>query len=158
MTLKPETVAEIDALVPRYPQKRSAVLPLLHLVQAEQGHISDAAVEWIAARLELQPINVYELVTFYPSFRRQPIGRHHLRVCRTLPCALVGSYKTCQALCEAAGIDHVGGTAPDGSVTVEFAECLAGCGMGPVVLVDETLHERVDEARARALAAQLKHS
>jgi hypothetical protein len=71
--------------------KRSAALPLLHLVQEDQGYISNEAVEWIAARLGLQPINVYELVTFYPMFRQKPIGRRHIKVCRTLSCAPWGA-------------------------------------------------------------------
>ena len=69
---------------------------LLHLVQEEQGCISPEAIEWIAAKLELQPINVYELVTFYPMFRQQPIGRRHIKVCRTLSCALAGGFQVCE--------------------------------------------------------------
>ncbi|HEX2099865.1 MAG TPA: NAD(P)H-dependent oxidoreductase subunit E, partial [Candidatus Synoicihabitans sp.] len=89
MNLKPETLTRIDEVIPHYPVKRSAVLPLLHLIQEDVGYISDGAIEWIAQKLELQPINVYEVVTFYPMFRRQPIGRRHIKVCRTLSCALV---------------------------------------------------------------------
>src|SRR5208283_1744571 len=73
MNLTPETLRKIDEVIPYYPVKRSAVLPLLHFVQEEQGYICDEAIEWIAARLEIQPINVYELVTFYPMLRRKPV-------------------------------------------------------------------------------------
>lgn len=155
LNLKPETLAKIEEVIPHYPEKRSASLPLLHLVQEDQGYISDAAIEWIAAKLEIQPINVYELVTFYPMFRRRPIGRRHVKVCRTLSCALVGGYKVCATLKKELGCEH-GGTSADGEFTVEFVECLASCGSGPVLMVDDDLHERLDEAGARALAAQLK--
>src|SRR6266571_8490605 len=82
--------AEINELITHYPKKRSASMMLLHAVQERFGYISRQAVEWIAAKLELQPINVYELVTFYPMFHQKPVGKVHLRVCRTLSCALGG--------------------------------------------------------------------
>ena len=97
MNLKPETLARIDEVIPHYPSKRSATLPLLHLIQEDVGYIPQEAIEWVAARLELQPINVYEVVTFYPMFRQKPIGRRHVKVCRTLSCALLGAYRTCEA-------------------------------------------------------------
>jgi NADH-quinone oxidoreductase subunit E len=157
MNLKPETLRRIDEVIPHYPVKRSAALPLLHLVQEDAGYISDAAVEWIAQKLELQPINIYELVTFYPMFRRKPIGRRHIKVCRTLSCALMGGYKTCEAF-EHEFKTHAGPTevSPDGEVTVEFVECLASCGTAPVVMIDDELHEKVDVAKAKQLAAQIK--
>src|SRR5262252_4502887 len=83
--------ARIDELVTHYPQKRSASLMLLHAVQEQFGYISRQAVEWIAAKLSLQPINVFELVTFYPMLQQRPVGKYHLRICRTLSCALAGS-------------------------------------------------------------------
>src|SRR5947209_3201499 len=89
----------------RRERKRSAALPLLHLFQEHYGFISDEAMSWIAQRLELQPINILELVTFYPMFRRAPAGRTHIRVCRTLSCAMAGSYDLRDKIAEAAGID-----------------------------------------------------
>src|SRR5436189_3614131 len=88
-----EMVAEIDELISHYPKKRSASLMLLHVIQEYFGYISRQAVEWTAAKLELQPINIYELVTFYPMFHTKKVGRNHLKVCRTLSCALGGAYK-----------------------------------------------------------------
>ena len=155
MNLKPETLRKIDEVITHYPVKRSAALPLLHLVQEDEGWVSPEAVEWIARKLELQPVNVYELVTFYPMFRQRPAGRRHIKVCRTLSCALAGAYAVCAELQR--GLDCAnGGTSADGEVTLEFVECLASCGTGPAVMVDEELHERVDVARARELAARIK--
>ena len=77
----------------------------LHFWQEQFGFISDEGVRWIAAKLELQPINILELVTFYPMFRQAPAGRKHIRVCRTLSCAMAGSYQVMENLCAAAGID-----------------------------------------------------
>lgn len=155
MNLKPETLRRIDEVIPHYPVKRSAVLPLLHLIQEDVGYISKEAQEWIAAKLELQPINVYEVVTFYPMFRQQPIGRRHIKVCRTLSCALMGGYKTCEAF-EQEFNTHRGEISPDGEVTIEFVECLANCGTAPVVMIDDDLHEKVDGAKVKALANQIK--
>ena len=155
MNLKPETLRQIDAVITHYPVKRSAALPLLHLVQEEEGWISPEAIEWIAGKLELQPINIYELVTFYPMFRSQPGGRRRVKVCRTLSCALAGAHAVCAELQR--GLECApGATSADGAVSLEYVECLASCGTGPVVMVDEELHERVDVAKARELAACLR--
>ena len=155
MNLKPETLKRIDEVIPHYPTKRSATLPLLHLIQEDVGFISNEAIEWVAGKLELQPINVYEVVTFYPMFRQKPIGRRHIKVCRTLSCALMGGYKTCAAF-EQEFNTQLGEVSPDGEVTVEFVECLASCGTAPVVLIDDELHEKVDAAKAKQLSDQIK--
>ena len=155
MNLKPETLQRIDEVIAHYPVKRSAALPLLHLVQEEQGYISTAAIEWIAQKLELQPINIYELVTFYPMFRQKPIGRRHIKVCRTLSCALAGGYRTCAEL-EKEFDTRRGEISADGEVTIEFVECLASCGTAPVVLIDDDLHEKVDVAKAKQISADIK--
>ena len=127
-------------------------MPLLHLWQEQFGYIGDEGVNWIAAKLELQPINILELVTFYPMYRQQPAGRKHLRVCRTLSCAMAGSYRLMENACAAAGIyrqhDDNGMHNPisvsaDGNYSVEFVECLASCGTAPVCMVDEELRENV---------------
>jgi NADH-quinone oxidoreductase subunit E len=155
MNLQPATLQRIDEVITHYPVKRSATLPLLHLVQEDAGYISEEALLWIATKLELEPINVLEAVSFYPMFRRAPIGRRHIKVCRTLSCALVGGYKTCETFQEEFKTT-LGATSPCGEVTVDFVECLASCGTAPVVLIDEVLHEKVDAPKARHLAAQLR--
>jgi len=141
-------VAQLDELITHYPMKRSASLMLLHAVQEHFGYISRQAVEWIAAKLDLQPINIYELVTFYPMFQQQPVGKFHLRVCRTLSCALGGAYRLHDHFCEKLGLDpaaHGPQTTKDGKFTVEFVECLASCGTAPVMMCNETFYEGVSE-------------
>jgi NADH-quinone oxidoreductase subunit E len=155
VTLKPATLARIDEVITHYPVKRSATLPLLHLVQEDVGWISTEAIEWIAAKLELPSINVYEVVTFYPMFRQKPIGRRHIKVCRTLSCALMGGYKVCEKFEHEFGC-HRGEVSADGEVTIDFVECLASCGTGPVVMIDDDLHEKVDAAKAGALSEQIR--
>jgi NADH-quinone oxidoreductase subunit E len=155
VNLKPETLRRIEEVIPHYPQKRSAALPLLHLVQEDQGYVAKEAIEWIAQKLEVPPIAIYELVTFYPMFRQHPIGRRHIRVCRTLSCALLGGYKTCEEF-ERQFDTHRNQVSPDGEVTIEFVECLASCGTAPVVMIDDELHLKVDCTKARELSAKIK--
>ncbi len=142
---------EIDELISHYPQKRSASLMVLHAIQENFGWISQEAVVWTARKLGLQPINVYELVTFYPMFRQTPVGKHQIKVCRTLSCALGGSHKLHEHFCTKLGLDpHAHGlqTTKDGKFSVEFVECLAGCGMAPVMMCNEDFHEGVTNAKA----------
>ena len=151
--------AEVAELVTHYPERRSAALMVLHAIQEHFGHIGKEAMEWAAARLGLQPIQIYELVTFYPMFRQVPIGKHHFKICRTLSCALAGSYKLHEHLCGQLGLDlHAHGpqTSKDGRVTVEFVECLASCGSGPSVMVNDDFYERVTVEKADQLLARLK--
>src|SRR6266849_2064817 len=155
----PNLEAELDEVITHYPKKRSASLMLLHGIQEHFGCISRQAVEWIAAKLELQPINIYELVTFYPMFHQNPVGKYHLRVCRTLSCALGGSYKLHEHLCAELGLDpdiHRPQTTSDGKFTLEFVECLAGCGTAPVMMCNEISHEGVSEKGADAILAECK--
>ncbi len=157
MNLKPETLELIEKTVPQYPEKRSAVMPLLHHVQKERGYISNEAIEWIAERLEMQPINVLSVVTFFPYFRQedQKIGKVHVRVCRTLSCALMGAYKVGDELEKKLGC-KMGSSKEDGSVTLEYAECLASCGSGPVVLVDDDLYENLKATELDGLVDEIE--
>jgi NADH-quinone oxidoreductase subunit F len=106
--IPPEFAQKADEAISHYPaeRQRSAALPLLHLWQEQFGFISDEAVEWIAARLGLEPINILELVTFYPMLRQERGGKTHIRVCRTLSCAMAGSYEVMENLCAATGIER----------------------------------------------------
>ena len=151
--------AELDELTTHYPEKRSASLMFLHALQEHFGYISQEAIEWTAKKLGLQPINVYELVTFYPMFRQEPLGQTQIKVCRTLSCALAGSGELRNQLCQKLGLDahkHVAQTTADGKYTVEFVECLASCGTAPVVMVNEELYEKVELGDADRLLTNQK--
>ena len=155
----PDLEKELDELVTHYPQKRSASLMFLHAIQERFGHISKEAIEWTARKLELQPINVYELVTFYPMFRQQPLGKYHIKVCRTLSCALGGSAELRDHFCNKLGLDpkeHGPQTTKDGKFTVEFVECLAGCGTAPVMMLNEEFHEAVTVKKADEMLGRCK--
>ena len=159
----------MDEMISHYPvSKRSASLPLLHLWQNHFGFVDDSGIEWIARKLDLQPINIYELVTFYPWFRQKAAGKTLIRVCRTLSCAMAGSYDLKHAFCKALHIpvptdedaDH--GSESDEAVSpcrkysVEFVECLASCGSAPVCLINDDLHENVTEQDVSGILDQYK--
>jgi len=162
MTLPPALLAKIDEAITHYPvSPRSAVLPLLHLFQHEFGYIQPEAVHYVAEKLSLEPIQVLEVVTFYPGFRQTAPGKYHIRVCRTLSCAMAGSYELMDSLCKATGIDrshtdhhHPIAVSPDGNFSIEFAECLASCGFGPVCMVNDDFHEAVAPDQTAGLLAK----
>ena len=158
-----ELERKMDEAIARYPldRQRSAAMPLLHLWQEHFGFISDEGVNWIAAKLNLQPINLLELVTFYPMFRQQSAGKKHIRVCRTLSCAMAGSYRLMEKFCEVAGINrkidkqemhNPISVSADGNYSIEFVECLASCGTAPVCMIDDDLHENVQPDAANILS------
>jgi len=153
--------AEIDELITHYPpdKKRSASLMLLHALQEHFGWLSKEAIEWTAKKLGLQPINVFELVTFYPMFRQEPAGRYVIKVCRTLSCALGGSKQLHEHFCTKLGLDtqaHGLQTTKDGKFSVEFVECLASCGTAPVMMCNEDFYEGVSQAKADEILSRCK--
>jgi len=137
---------EINRLVKNYPEKRSASLMVLHALQDQFGYISVEAEKWAAAKLDLQPINIHELVTFYPMLREQDPGKIVVRVCRTLSCAMAGSARLHRHICKRLGLeaDTPGlKRTNDGKYGVEYAECLASCGTGPVMMCNNDFYENV---------------
>jgi NADH-quinone oxidoreductase subunit E len=142
MTLPDHTQQAIETELTRFPNKQSAMMNVLHLVQESQGYLSDAAIDWVAGKLGLSPIKVLEVVTFYPMFRRQPVGKVHVTICRTLSCALCGSYTIREKLEAALGC-KIGGVSSDGAFSLDWGECLGSCGTGPVVHVNGALYENV---------------
>jgi NADH-quinone oxidoreductase subunit E len=157
MSLQPSTLTKADAIIAQYPQKRSAALPLLHLVQEDHGYITQEDMAWVAEKIGVTPMQVLEVVTFYPMFRQSPAGRRHIKVCRTLSCALLGSYALMESLEKSLNCPR-GETSPDGNFTLEFVECIADCGCGPVVQVDHALYENVKPENATVFADQIKQS
>ncbi len=160
-----ELEEEARKRIERYPAEHrpAALLPLLLLVQERFGFISPEAVQWVAGMLDVQPIRVEEVVTFYPGLRQRAPGRFHFRVCRTLSCAMGGSYELMDKLCELTGIDRSTishrnpiAVSPCGTWSVEFSECLAACGTAPVCMVNDDFHEEVTPGRAADLIASCR--
>ena len=128
------------------------VLPLPELLAFDPVVVLELDDETdVSSSSPLQPINVLELVTFYPMFRQSPVGKHHIRVCRTLSCAMAGGYQLLDAFCRHANIEKTHGgkghlfKSADGKYSVEFVECLASCGTGPVCMINDDFYEAVSE-------------
>lgn len=158
MEIPSELETRINEVIVHYPvSKRSATLPLLHLLQEYFGYISEETMVWVAEKLELEPINVLEVVTFYPMFRQEPIGKTHIRVCRTLSCAMAGGYDLLKTFCKHAQIGNEEGRhghilkSADGKYSIEFVECLASCGSGPVCMINDDFYEVVTQEKVPQL-------
>ena len=135
MKLTPQNQARFDQIVARYPVKRSALLPVLHMVQEQEGWLSREAIELVAGLLGLSPAQVHDTASFYTMFRLKPEGKTLIEVCTTLSCALGGAEALLDHTCRKLGVKP-GETTPDGKFTVKGVECLAACGGAPAVQVN----------------------
>ena len=157
MTDPAELERHIDEIITHYPpqHQRAAVLWLLHLLQEHFGVLGKEQVEWTAAKLGLQPINVWELISFYPMFTGKPRGKFHIKVCRTLSCALCGCGGILERLQKTLGVGLDENT-PDGLFTISTVECLAACGTGPVMIINDELFENLTPDKAEAIVDEIK--
>jgi len=146
---------EIDEILSRYPVKRSALIPLLYLAQRENGYVSEAAMIEIAGILNLTPPQVYETVTFYTMLNLKPVGKFHIQVCKSLMCALVGSDTLIGWIRSQLGIG-IGETTTDGVFTLNAVECLAACGTGPMMQINDDYYERLTEDKVGRILADLR--
>ena len=148
-----ENRAEADSVIAKYPAgcQASAVLPLLDLAQRQNGGwISQAVMEHVAELLDMASIRVYEVATFYTMLNLEPVGRHHVQLCRTTPCWLRGSDALRDACREELGIG-LGGTTEDGVFTLTEVECLGACVNAPMVQIDDHFYEDLDPARMKEI-------
>jgi NADH-quinone oxidoreductase subunit E len=152
--LSDQTLARAEELIARYPQRRSALLPILFLLQAEDGYVSPAGVAQAAQLLGLTKAEVGAVATFYTMFRRRPVGKYLVSVCKTLPCQLRGSREISAAIAERLDVP-LGGTDQSGMVTIEEVECLAACDGAPVVQVNTENYERLSTEEAMELLESL---
>ncbi|SLM47803.1 NADH-quinone oxidoreductase subunit E [Nitrospira japonica] len=146
---------EIEQILSRYPVKRSALIPLLYLAQREAGYVTEAAMTEIAGILRLTPPQVYETATFYTMLNIKKVGKHHIQVCKSLMCALVGSDTVIGWIKAKLGIVP-GETTADGMFTLSAVECLAACGTGPMMQINEDYYERLTEEKVDRILADLR--
>ncbi len=153
--MSPEIRQEIEALFPRYPERRGALLPAIYLVQTEKGYVDVQDARALAELFELEPVDVWEVLTFYNMFYTSAQGRHHVYVCTNLPCSLRGARSLLRGLEAHLGI-RCGQTTPDGRVTLGHEECLGSCGTAPVMRVDGEYVEDLDLAQAKRVVDSLE--
>lgn len=133
---------EIQQILARYPTKQAALLPVLYVAEREFGWISPEVMELVAHRLDVSPAHVYGVVTFYTMYQTRPPAKHHLQICRTLPCALLGSERILEHCKKRLGVE-VGEQTKDRRFQLSTVECLASCGTAPAMRVDETYYENL---------------
>jgi NADH-quinone oxidoreductase subunit E len=148
--------AEAKQIIDCYPQSRSALLPLLHLVQSVEGHVSGAGIRFCAEQLGLTDAEVTAVATFYSMYRSTPTGDYHVGVCTNTLCAVMGGDEILATLKEHLGIGH-GETTADGSITLEHVECNAACDYAPVVMVNWEFFDNQTPESARALMDTLRN-
>ena len=159
MPLSEEARARLDAdageIIGRYPQSRSALLPLLHLVQAEEGYVSDDGIVYCAGLLGLTEAEVTAVVSYYTMYKRRPVGEYHLGVCTNTLCAILGGDQILAELRAHLGVADDEPT-PDGKVSLEHVECNAGCDYAPLVMVNWEFFDDMTPASARELVDGLR--
>src|SRR5512132_3039287 len=151
----PETLKQFEATVARYPKREAAMLPVLYLAQREFGHLGPEAIEYVAKLMDQAPARVQGVVSFYTMFNMKRIGRHHIQVCRTLPCALRGAEEVTEFLRKKLGIE-CGQTTADGRFTLSEVECLASCGTAPMMQVNDDYYENLTDEKVTEILASLK--
>ncbi len=138
-----------------YPQARSAIMPLLYIAQEELGSITQEAVEWVAAKLSIAPVQVWEVATFYTMYYKKPVGKYHVQVCRTLPCALRGAKFISEFLHKRLGLQP-GEVSKDGLWSFEEVECLGSCGTAPMCQINDVFFENLTEEKLGALMVRIE--
>ncbi|MDX6612277.1 MAG: dehydrogenase (ubiquinone) flavoprotein 2 [Blastocatellia bacterium] len=139
-TFSPEVEAEIDNHLAKYPVMRSAILPLMFIVQRERGYLDPAGVLYLAKRLNLRITDIWEVATFYSMINTGPVGKYHIQICKTLSCKIMGEPKITEHVCNKLGIKP-GETTADGRFTVSLVECLGSCGTAPMFQIGFDYHE-----------------
>lgn len=146
-----DTQILVEKIIKRYPEgkQKSALLPILHLAQAQWKWVSPEVMDYVSSLLNIKPVEVYEVATFYTMFHLEPVGEHVIEYCRTGPCCVMGGVSVYKYLQEKLGV-KTGETTADGKFTLKEVECLAACGWGPVFQIREKFYmnltnEKIDE-------------
>jgi len=159
MPFSDDVLARLDAdagqIISKYPRPRSALLPLLHLVQAEEGYVSADGIAYCAAKFGLTEAEVTAVVSFYTMYKRRPVGEYHVGVCTNTLCAIMGGDQIMAELSEHLGVGN-GQTTPDGKVVLEHVECNAACDYAPVVMVNWEFFDNMTPQSAKRLVDDLR--
>jgi NADH-quinone oxidoreductase E subunit len=151
----PENKKEFETVLVRYPTKRAALLPTLWIAQKQFGSISKEVMEYVGKLLDLPPVKVYEVVTFYTMFHQKPVGKYHFQVCRTLSCELCGKQEILAHLKNRLKIG-VGETTADGRFTISEVECLGSCGTAPMMQLNDDYCENLTVEKINEILKELE--
>ncbi len=155
LTLSDAAERRAQEIVAQYPQKRSAVMPLLYIAQEETKYITQQAVDWVASKLDMPPVQVWEVATFYTMYYKKPVGKYHIQICRTLPCALRGARKVSEFFHKRLGVKP-GEVTADGVWSFEEVECLGSCGTAPMCQINDVLFENLTDERMETIVSRIE--
>ena len=153
---------DIEAILSKYPDKRSAILPLLYIAQKEYGYCTDDAIRQVAELAGVEPTHVRSIVGFYTLYYDHPVGHHVIQICDDLPCALRGADQFVDHVCQKLSLDpehvrHGGQTTDDGQFTLETVPCIAGCDRAPLAQIDLDYFENLDESKFDEMVTRLRN-
>ncbi len=154
-TFAPEIIAEMDKHIAKYPVLRSAILPLMFIVQRERGYLDAPGVAFLADKLQVRITDIWEVATFYSMLNTEPIGRHHIQICKTLSCKIMGEPTITEHVCNKLGI-KAGETTADGKFSLSLVECLGSCGTAPMMQIGFDFHENLTTERVDEILETLK--
>jgi NADH-quinone oxidoreductase E subunit len=150
-TFTPEVEAEMDAHLAKYPVKRSAILPLMFIVQRERGgYLDPPGVAYLADRLGVRITDIWEVATFYSMINTEPVGKYHIQICKTLSCKILGAGRITEQCTERLGIKP-GETSEDGKFSISEVECLGSCGTAPMLQLGFDYHENLTTEKVNQL-------
>ena len=141
--LKQEIVTKIIELAARFPDKNSALIPALHIIQDEFGWVPPETVTQLAEILQTHPNKVYGVLTFYTMFNKKPVGKYHIQVCRNLSCSILGAKHIIEHLSDKLGVEP-GESTEDSKFTLSQVECLGSCGTAPVMMINDKYYENLN--------------
>ncbi|MEP6921209.1 MAG: NADH-quinone oxidoreductase subunit NuoE [bacterium] len=153
-TFSSKVEAEIDWHFAKYPVARSAILPLMFIVQRERGYLDPPGVAYLAKRLALRITDIWEVATFYSMLQTEPVGKYHIQICKTLSCKIMGEPRITEHVCRKLGIKP-GETTADGRFTVSLVECLGSCGTAPMFQIGFDYHESLTPKKVDQLLDSL---
>ena len=149
---------ELERMLSRYPIKRNALLPLLHLAQQENGGwLSEESIRYVAEICEVSETHVEGVISFYTMYRLKKPGKYHLQICTCVPCCLVGGEELLEYTESKLGI-HSGSTGDDGIFSIEEMECIGACSFAPAIIVNEDYHEKVNPESMDQLITDLRNT
>lgn len=152
----PERLAQVQEIISRYPEgkQKSALLPILHIAQEQFAWLSQGVMDYVASLLQIMPVEVYEVASFYTMFHSEPVGKHVIEYCRTGPCVLMGGEEVFDHLQQKLGIKK-GETTSDGLFTLKEVECLAACGWGPCFQIREKYYMHLNNQKVDEIIEEL---
>ena len=156
ITFSDEAMRQYEQTLKRYPEKRAALIPVLILAQKEFGWISDEVADYVGGLMGYPPSDVLSVATFYTMLHKKPVGKHHMDVCRTVSCWLMGVYPCVDELKKTLGVEAEEVT-PDGLFSWAFTECLGSCGTAPAMQVGDRYFENLTPERMREIVEQLRN-